>query len=159
MTGVRLAAGGYGLVVALVVLAPALVLRAAARRGGIPADGTADVLAVSAAVGAVAAVLAWRGVLRTGHGGRWGAALAGLGVLAPAAVGLPTLALRTAAWLPADVTTRPWLAPAVWGAGLVVAVLAGAGTQRAVGRWLARGRATAIDRRGAPPAGRRRREG
>jgi hypothetical protein len=156
VTGVRLAAGGYALVVALVVLAPALALRAAGRRGGIAASGTADVLAVSAAVGAVAAILAWRRVLRTGNGGRWTGALAGLGVLAPAAAGLPTLGLRTAAWLPAELATRPWFTPAVWGAGLTVAVLAGAGTQRAVGRWLSAGRGPATDGRGGRPAGRRR---
>lgn len=153
MTGPRSAAGGYALIVALVVLAPALVLRAAARRGGIPATGTADVLAVSAAIGAVAAVLAWQGVLRAEDGGRWAGALAGLGVLAPAAVGLPTLALRTVAWLPADLTTRPWLAPAVWGGGLALAVLAGAGTQRWVGRRLTTGA------RGGPPSRHRRRGG
>ncbi len=60
MTGVRAAAGAYAVLTCGAVSAPALVLRSAGVRGGLAQAHSSDLLAVSAAVGAFAAVLAWR---------------------------------------------------------------------------------------------------
>lgn len=160
MTVSRRLAHAAALVGAVAVLgavtAPALALHSAADRGGLPAGSTGDVLAVSTAVGLVAAVRAWRRLRPRGPRrapGRWSAEFAGLGLLAPLAAGLPALALHTAAWLPADVATLPGLAPALWGCTLVVAVLAASGGRRAVHRWLTRGPGAAAER--TPRAGER----
>lgn len=139
-TAGTVAAVGYAAAVGGLLVAPALVLTSAGDRGGVSPAGTADVVAVSAAIAGAAAVLAWRRAYAGDRTlplvGRWSAALAALGVLAPLAAALPALALRTVAWLPAEAATRPWLTPAVWGASLGLAVLGWVGVHRAVRRWL-----------------------
>ncbi|MGY1770979.1 hypothetical protein [Blastococcus sp. SYSU D00813] len=146
MTLARVVAGGHAVLVAAAVVAPAVVLRAAGDRGGLPPERTGDVLAVSCAVGLVAAVLAARR-LHAGTGTlaeRWGAEAVGLAVLAPLAATLPVLTfLAVAARLPAEVATGRGMVPAAWAASLVLALLVAAGARRAVRRWVLRSTAPA----------------
>jgi hypothetical protein len=142
VTGVRAAAAAYAVLTCAAVSAPALVLRSAGLRGGLAQAHSSDLLAVSAAVGAVAAVLAWRrtcadGIPASRVADRWIAALAALAVLTVAATTLPTIMLYTATKLPTVISTAPWLGPTVWGGCLLASVLTAAAVHRGLLRWLA----------------------
>ncbi len=97
--------------------------------------GSWDLLAGSTAIGAVAAVLAWRrlcgkGVSASPVPDRWLAALTALAVLAGAATTLPTIGLYTVTGLTAVVSTAPWLATTVWGGCLLASVLTATAVHR-----------------------------
>ncbi|MGY1608451.1 MULTISPECIES: hypothetical protein [unclassified Geodermatophilus] len=161
MTLARAASAGYTALVLGAVLVPALAVRAAGGRGGSGTAGSEDLLAVSVVVGVAAAVLARRRLLggrpsTSPPTGRWPAALCALGVLGVGAAGLPALALYATARLPPDLTGQPWVAPALWAAGLLMAVLVSAGTDRALSGWLDDGRSSG--RSGCGSAGGSRRE-
>ncbi|WP_100497925.1 hypothetical protein [Geodermatophilus chilensis] len=132
----RTAAAAYAVLVLVVVLAPAVVVRAAGDRGaGAGVVGSADLLGAGAVVGVVAAVVAWRRVSAPGAAGpasRWIAALGALGVLATGATAVPTIALHAVTGVP----DGPTLAPVLWAGALAVAVLCAETVRRRLLRWL-----------------------
>lgn len=134
MTLARAAATAHAVLVLVVVVAPAVVVREAGHRAG-GDTGSGDLLLAGTVVGTAAAVLAWRRL--TAPGGppltdRWIAALAGLGVLAPAATAVPAVVLHWLTGVPGGAD----LVPLLWGGSLAVAVAAADVVQRRLPRWL-----------------------
>jgi hypothetical protein len=135
----RAAAAGSAALALGVVVAPALVVAATGRRVGAADTQSGDLVATGVAVGAVAAVLAWRRVRRppppgTGAATIWIATLWGLLATALTASSLPPLVLHLLARVLTD--DPGWRAPTVWTVCLLVAVAAGEGTHRGIRRWL-----------------------
>ncbi len=139
MSPARAAAGGYAVLVLAVVLAPAIVVRAAGERGaGAGVVASADLLGVGTGVGIVAAVIAWRRLTDPSpveSASRWIAALSALGVLATGASAIPAVALYAVTGCPGG----PVLVPVLWGVALAGAVLCAETVRRRLLRWLTPG--------------------
>jgi hypothetical protein len=135
VTPARATAAASAVLVLSVVVAPALVVRAAADRGGAGVVAGTDLVAAGSAVGAVAAVLAWRALTTPTDAAptdRWIAALTGFAVLAAGATALPTAALYAVSGVARDSV----LVPGLWGGALAVAVLGAEAARRRLLRWL-----------------------
>jgi peptidoglycan/LPS O-acetylase OafA/YrhL len=136
MSPARAAAGGYAVLVLAVVLAPAIVVRAAGDRGaGAGVVASVDLLGVGTAVGLVAAVIAWRRLTDpcpASSTSRWIAAFSALGVLATGASAIPAVALYEVTGSPGGAA----LVPVLWGVALAGAVLCAETVRRRLLRWL-----------------------
>lgn len=145
---VRFVAAGLPVLHVAAIVAPAMVLAGAARKGGLPWAHGLDLLAVSAAVGLTHAALVRRRI-RTASEDQRAACIA-------SANGLVVVALLTTAGLflglgglapeHAAAVNKGWHVVAAWGCLQVAAVLLSTWSRQRIAAWLRRDGA----RRGAP---------
>jgi hypothetical protein len=131
----------YGAVDFLVILAPALVVKVAADRGGMGDTHGLDLVVASAALGTVHAVVAGarlRGEARSAlrRGDMWVAAVDALVVLGLAATVLPVVVLWGLADEHASVANHGYPVVALWAGVQAAAIVAAETTGRVVFWWL-----------------------
>lgn len=136
----------------VVAAAPAAVLAAAARKGGLPGAYGFDLLAVSVVLGAVHGWIVWRRLRTERRSGvrfvdAWIAELDALVVLAASVTGLLFLVLGGFAPEHAAIVNRGWEVLWLWTGLLVVAIALAELARTAVLRWLQRDRTTDQRRR------------
>jgi len=131
----------FALIDFLVVLAPSLVLAANARQGGLPRTDGLDLVAASAVIGAVHAVIVWNRLRdETRHAQRigdvWISEFDSLVVLAFGATMLLVLVLGGFAEQHAVLVNNGWPVIAMWTAVQITAVIISEISGRLVFRWL-----------------------
>ena len=141
----------------VVAAAPAAVLAAVARKGGLPDAHGFDLLAASVVLGGIHGSIVWRRLRTERRSGvrfadAWIAEVDALVVLAASVTGLLYVVLGGFAPEHAAIVNRGWEVVWLWIGVLVAAITAAELARTAVLRWLQRDSASRLPRRQTPHA-------